>query len=60
MFNRRSEKKIEDYVETLKSYSSEECQQAYLQGMIDCMLILCGSGILKPKQELETLLKTLI
>ncbi len=54
------QEKIQDYVEALESYSSEECQQAYLQGMVDCMLTLCGAGILKPKQELETLLKTLI
>lgn len=52
--------KIKDYVEALKAYSSEECQQAYLQGIVDCMLILCGAGILNPKQELEVLLKPLI
>lgn len=52
--------KIKDYVEALKAYSSEECQQSYLQGMVDCMLILCGAGILKPKLELESLLKTLV
>lgn len=51
--------KIKDYVEALKAYSSEECQQSYLQGMVDCMLILCGAGILKPKSKLENLLKTL-
>lgn len=54
------QEKIRDYIETLKSYSFEECQQAYLQGMVDCMLTLCGAGILKPKQELEALIKTLI
>lgn len=54
------QEKIQDYVEALESYSSEECQQAYLQGMVDCMLTLCGAGILRPKQELETLLKTFI
>ena len=54
------QEKIKDYVEALKSYSFEECQQAYLQGMTDCMLVLYGAGVLKPKQELEVLLKTLL
>lgn len=54
------QEKIQGYVEALESYSSEECRQAYLQGMVDCILILCGAGILKPRQEMETLLKTLI
>lgn len=54
------QKKIQNYVEALEAYSSEECQQAYLQGMVDCMLTLCGAGVLKPKQELSVLLKTLI
>lgn len=57
---KENQDKIKDYVEALKAYSSEECQQSYLQGMVDCMLILCGVGILKPKSELETLLKTLV
>ena len=55
-----AQEKIKEYVEALKAYSNEECQQAYLQGMVDCMLILCGAGILTPKQELEVLLKPLI
>lgn len=56
---KEDQEKIKDYVEALKAYSSEECQQSYLQGMVDCMLILCGAGILKPKLKLENLLKTL-
>ncbi len=52
--------KIQDYIEALESYSSEECQQAYLQGLVDCIMTLCGAGVLKPKQELGVLLKTLI
>ena len=54
------QEKIKDYVEALKAYSFEECQQAYLQGMVDCMLALCGAGVLRPGKELETLLGTLI
>lgn len=57
---KEDQEKIKDYVEALKAYSSEECQQSYLQGMVDCMMILCGAGILKPKPEMETLLETLV
>lgn len=55
---KENQEKIKDYVETLKEYFSEECQQSYLQGMLDCMLALCGSGILKPQKELEGILKS--
>lgn len=54
------QEKIKDYMKALREYSFEECQQAYVQGMVDCMLILSGGGILKPKKELESLLKVLI
>ena len=57
---KEEQEKIKDYVEALKAYSFEECQQAYLQGMVDCMLALCGAGVLRPGKELETLLGTLI
>lgn len=52
------QEKIKDYVEVLKEYSSEECQQSYLQGIVDCMLILSGSGILKPQKNLEDILSS--
>lgn len=52
--------KIKDYVETLKEYSFEECQQSYMQGMIDCMLTLSGAGILKPRKELEKMVQLLV
>lgn len=54
---KEEQEKIKEYVEALKEYSSEECQQSYLQGMLDCMLALCGSGILKPQKELEDVLQ---
>lgn len=59
-FRTEAQEKIKEYVEALKAYSDEECQQAYLQGIVDCMLILYGAGILKPRSELETLLTTLV
>jgi hypothetical protein len=52
--------KIKDYVEMLKEYSFEECQQSYMQGMIDCMLTLSGAGILKPRKELEKIVQLLV
>lgn len=54
------QEKIKDYVEALREYSFEECQQAYVQGMVDCMLMLSGVGILKLQKEVESLLKVLI
>ncbi len=54
------QEKIKDYVKALREYSFEECQQAYVQGMVDCMLMLSGIGILKPQKEVESLLKVLI
>lgn len=59
-FPQKDQQKIKDYVEALKAYSYEECQQAYLQGMVDCMLTLYSAGILKPRQELKPLLKAFI
>ncbi len=56
---KEEQEKIKDYVEALKDYSFEECQQAYLQGMLDCMLALCDSGVLKPQKEIESMLRTL-
>lgn len=55
---KEEQEKIKDYVESLKECSFEECQQAYMQGMLDCMLALCGSGVLKPQKELENALRS--
>lgn len=52
--------KIKDYIEMLKEYSFEECQQSYIQGIIDCMLALSGAGILKPQKELEKMIRSLV
>lgn len=51
------QEKVKDYVEALKECAFEECQQSYLQGMLDGLLVLCGSGILKPRKEVEEVLK---
>ena len=46
---------IEKYVGLTEQCAEEENQQAYLQGMVDMLLLLSGSGILKvPSNMLET------
>ena len=49
---------IRDYAAAWREASFEECQQAYLQGFMDCVLALCGSGVLRPQKELETMLES--
>ena len=45
---------IENYVGLTEQCAEEENQQAYLQGMVDMLLLLSGSGILKvPSNMLE-------
>lgn len=45
---------IEKYVGLTEQCAEEENQQAYLQGMVDMLLLLSGSGILKvPSNMLE-------
>lgn len=49
---------IRDYTAAWKENSFEECQQAYLQGFMDCVLALCGANVLRPQKELETVLQS--
>lgn len=45
---------IEKYVSLVEQCAEEENQQVYLQGMVDMLLLLSGSGILKvPSDMLE-------
>lgn len=45
---------IENYVGLTEQCAEEENQQAYLQGIVDMLLLLSGSGILKvPSNMLE-------
>lgn len=45
---------IENYIGLVEQCAEEENQQAYLQGMVDVLLLLSGSGILKvPSNMLE-------
>lgn len=45
---------IQDYIDKTEKCVEEENQQAYLQGMVDILMILSGIGILKiPEDILE-------
>lgn len=45
---------IQDYIDKTEKCVEEENQQAYLQGMVDILMILSGVGILKiPEDVLE-------
>ena len=43
---------IEKYVGLTEQCAEEENQQAYLQGMVDMLLLLSGSGILKVSSDM--------
>lgn len=47
---------IKEYLQASDQCAYEEIQQAYVQGMIDCMEILCGAGILKTSQIVKNFL----
>lgn len=51
--------KIEDYITASNQCSYEEHQQAYIQGMIDCIQILGGAGIIKPRKTVKELLNNI-
>ena len=55
---KEEQKIIQDYAAAWKEASFEECQQAYLQGFMDCILALCGAGVLRPQKDLETMLQS--
>lgn len=46
------QEKIKGYVNALREYSFEECQQAYVQGLVDCMLIKKQSSVFTRKVSL--------
>lgn len=47
---------VEEYLQASDQCAYEEIQQAYVQGMIDCMEILCGAGVLKTSQIVKNFL----
>lgn len=54
--SKRERKSVEEFLEVTEQCVYEECQQAYVQGIIDCLIILGGAGIIKPRHAVEELL----
>lgn len=50
---------IKEYINAVEDCASEECQQAYLQGYIDCVMILMGAGFLKTCNKIENIIELL-
>lgn len=50
---------IEEYINAVHDCASEECQKTYLQGYIDCVMVLSGAEILKPEKEIENIIELL-
>lgn len=48
---------IEKYVESMDNLAVAQCQQSYLQGYIDCVLLLSGVGILAPDKSVTEIVK---
>ncbi|MDD2979303.1 MAG: hypothetical protein PHN80_04955 [Hespellia sp.] len=48
---------IEQFVDAVEHCASEECQQSYFQGYMDCIQVLTGLGILKPEKNLLKLIE---
>lgn len=53
----KSKNYIREYIENTEKCAEEENQQAYLQGVIDTLMILSGLGIIKIPMELEEWIK---
>lgn len=50
---------VKEYLQASDQCAYEEIQQAYVQGMIDCMMISYGAGILKTSQPIKDYLTEL-
>lgn len=47
---------IKEYLQISDQCAYEECQQAYVQGITDCIEILYGAGMLKASQSVKDFL----
>lgn len=50
---------VKEYLQAIDQCVYEECQQAYVQGITDCMAILYGTGMLKTSQPVKDFLTSL-
>ncbi|MEF2878639.1 MAG: hypothetical protein U0N90_09505 [Blautia sp.] len=48
---------IQSYFEKAEICFEEECQQAYMQGMIDCLMILSGMNLIPENISVKDFLK---
>lgn len=48
---------IQSYFEKAEICSEEECQQVYMQGMIDCLMILSGLNLIPENISVKDFLK---
>lgn len=55
----RERKIIQDYVDASENCAEEENQQAYLQGIIDSILLMSGMGLLEKDISIENLIEQL-
>lgn len=50
---------IEAYISAVQNCNGEEQQQVYMQGFIDCILVLVGAGIIKPRKKINDIIDIL-
>lgn len=51
--------KIQQYMDSIEKCAEEENQQAYLQGIVDSMMILSGIGLLQPEDRIMDIIQYL-
>lgn len=51
--------KIQQYMDSIEYCAEEENQQAYLQGIVDSMMILSGIGLLQPEKRIMNIIQYL-
>ena len=51
--NQRDRQAIEEFLEISDQCAYEECQQSYVQGIIDCLEILGGAGLIKTRNTIK-------
>lgn len=56
---KEKQEEIEQFLDAVERCASEECQQSYLQGYVDCVQILSGTGVLKTGREIIPIIENL-
>lgn len=50
---------VKEYLQASDQCAYEEIQQAYVQGIADCLQIVCGMGMMKSSRQVNEFLKRL-